>query len=1194
MKRANFEIDEVVKECKLDDILSRRLEEVKIKSEPEPDEPVNRIKAVFIDCMFCGYKHEKLKEKCPAWGKTCKLCKKENHFAKKCKSKKFREPKRNKHRDMRFVGESDKSEGESEEEICGIEELEEVKMVKQSSLLRASVEILSKTGKAVPVTMIVDTGASCCVIGKEELKQVFKIPRLNRSQVKLRCFSGKIVKTVGSTVLKIRNGSCKKEILFQVIEGRQEPILSCNASQEMGFITVHKINCIETKGSKGKTQINEILRKYKDVFLGDGRMKTEVKLETDKTVPLVQEKPRRIPLSIRKRLEEEISDLTKRGLIEKVSGPVQWTSNIVIVKKKKKNEIRICLDPKYLNEALIRKKYQMPTLEEILPELSHAKVFSLLDCKNGFLQVPLQEESRDLTAFWTPNGIFRWKVLPFGITSAPEIFQQKQCEIIQGLDGVEVIADDILVYGVGKDYESALLDHNLKMEMLFKRLQESGVKLNREKAKIAKTSLKFYGQVLTDKGVTIDEEKTEAIRRAKRPENLKELECFLGMIAYHQKFIPNLSALTEPLRTMLNAKSFYWSDEFESTFEKLKNLVANSPVLKYFDINKEVVIQTDASKLGLGGVLLQDEKPVIYVSKSLTETEKRYAVIELELLAILYSCKRLDQYINGKSNVVIESDHLPLKGIFNKPIHQCSKRIQRMRLELLRYDLKIHYKPGKEMLVADYLSRKPVSPPRPDFLEEETVMKIMEKVEKVQLINKEIIEDDSVAEIREHIQKDETSVKLKIAIESGIWCTKDSDLNLFKNYKDELTVQNGLIFKGSRVIIPKSLQKKYLSLLHIGHPGIEAMTWKARQSVFWPGINNQIKLKIQSCQACSVLRIKQQKQPMMSHDIPELPFEIISLDFCECEYNGSKRNILVAVDHYSDFIEFVYMKGTTSRDIILALKMIFARQGIPKEVLTDGAHNFDSREMKDFAKDWNFTLTKSSPYHPKGNGKAESAVKIIKNLIRKTQKSGECLYEAVLEHRNTPNKVGYSPAERLLGRSTRGRLPVPKDELKVKVRTYVPERIKKNRENAKKFYDRSARNLKEVDIGDKVVVQLKPGEKEWIPGSVTNKLAHRKYEVTANNKSYIRNRQLIAPNPHQEDPNPQNNDEKTVSRRTSGATSNRRSLEKDPDFRGFSSNQSASTTVLSNPDRHIEQPTTTRTGRMLKRPIKFNDYVLKI
>ncbi len=358
------------------------------------------------------------------------------------------------------------------------------------------------------------------------------------------------------------------------------------------------------------------------------------------------------------------------------------------------------------------------------------------------------------------------------------------------------------------------------------------------------------------------------------------------------------------------------------------------------------------------------------------------------------------------------------------------------------------------------------------------------------------------------------------------------------------------------------------------------------------------------------MRPAQQKQPMSSHEIPGYPFEVVSMDFCEAIYDGSKRNILVVVDHFSDYIEFVFMKGTASKDVINALKVMFARQGVPKKVVSDGAHNLSSLEMKQFAKEWSFELVNSSPYYPKGNGKAESAVKVLKTLIKKTQASGECLYEAVLEHRNTSNKIGYSPNERLLGRQIRGKLPILKRDLQTRPRKDTSRRIEKNRELMKKHYDRGAKKLMDLRVGDQVVVKLKPGDKRWTKGIVTQKLQHNKYELNINGKKFVRNRQLIAlDHSKRKSQHPENSQFSDV---TSSVPSNRRRfIDLEENFEGFPDNSSSGssrntrrqsldsqTDFLGFPDRSennnqaMEEFQSTRSRRQIRKPAYLKDYVI--
>lgn len=324
------------------------------------------------------------------------------------------------------------------------------------------------------------------------------------------------------------------------------------------------------------------------IFEGDGRMPCKVRFEMDPDIVPVQEGPRRIPIAVRKALKTELDQLEARGIIEKSTHHSEWISNIVLQKKKDKN-IRICLDPQFPNKAIRRPKYQMTTIEEVLPEMANAKVFSILDAKNGYWQVPLHEDSMDITTFWTPYGRYRFRVLPFGISASAEIYQQKQNEIVKGLEGVEAIADDLLVYGIGETYEMALRDHNRKLRNLFERLKENNVKLNKKKMRLAVTEAKFYGHIFTTNGIRPDEVKVDAILNMRKPSNIKETHTFLGMVTYLSKFLPNLTKMTEDLRDIIKTKVFKWSEKHELSFNTIKTLISRAPVLHYYDLKKKIL-----------------------------------------------------------------------------------------------------------------------------------------------------------------------------------------------------------------------------------------------------------------------------------------------------------------------------------------------------------------------------------------------------------------------------------------------------------------------------------------------------------------------------------------------------------------------------------------------------------------------------
>lgn len=239
------------------------------------------------------------------------------------------------------------------------------------------------------------------------------------------------------------------------------------------------------------TTTEDIISKYNDVFEGLGCLPGELHLEVDPDIRPVQQVPRQIPIPLKHKVTEAIRSMEKNGIIKRVTEPTQWISNMVVIEKPGK--LRTCIDPSALNKALRRSHYQMPTIEEILPDIAKAKVFSVLDAKDGYWQVKFEEESSYLTTFWTPLGRFRWLRMPFGIKPAAEEYQRRQHEVLRGLTGVSVIADDILLYGCGDTSEEALTDHDRNLAALLQRAREVNLKLNKKEAETKTIQCPIHG-----------------------------------------------------------------------------------------------------------------------------------------------------------------------------------------------------------------------------------------------------------------------------------------------------------------------------------------------------------------------------------------------------------------------------------------------------------------------------------------------------------------------------------------------------------------------------------------------------------------------------------------------------------------------------------------------------------------------------
>ena len=429
-------------------------------------------------------------------------------------------------------------------------------------------------------------------------------------------------------------------------------------------------------------------------------------------------------------VREELDRMLKNGVIKKVTQPTSWCAPMVPVVKKN-GKIRLCIDLKNLNKAVLRENFALKTLDDIAPNLVGAKYFTTLDAASGFWQIPLHEDSQLLTTFITPFGRYAFKRLPFGINSAPEIFQRKMVELLTGLEGVEVIIDDILVHG------KSLEQHDQRLAKVLNVINEAGLRLNDEKCHYRQKEVTYFGHCIGENGVRPDESKLSAMKNLKPPVNVKELRSVIGMFQYLGRFVYDLSSIMKPMTDLLKLQTVWsWGTDQKESFDTVKRLICESPTLAYYDKDKPVIVSADASSYGLGGVLLQPHeeglKPVAFCSRTLTETERRYSQIEKECLASVYVCEKFSRFLIGLPSFVLYTDHKPLVPLFNsKTIDNTPIRCQRLLLRMMRFNGHVNFVPGKDNIVADVLSRMPQTQENKDL---ELSAEIQQYVDTVQAV----------------------------------------------------------------------------------------------------------------------------------------------------------------------------------------------------------------------------------------------------------------------------------------------------------------------------------------------------------------------------------------------------------------------------------------------------------------------------
>ena len=992
-------------------------------------------------CGICGLVHNR--KQCPAYGKRCHKCNKLNHFSKYCRSS---------NRTTDAIEQCEDPTDSDDAESLFID------AIKNDTELTLSDCYTTLQVEGSAVKFKVDTGSQVNILPLRLYRKLKTQPPLTKSSTKLSGYSGGNLKVVGCSRITCQ----QRPLLFYVVDTTQDPILGLAASQNLGIVKIVLNIAHDTKHP---------VAQFPKLFKGLGCLKTPYHIQTDSSITPVVNPPRNQPVAIRDRLKNTLDDMEKMGVVRRVDGPTDWVNSLVVVEKPKTKKLRVCLDPRHLNNAIRREHFQLPTLEDITTRLSGASIFSKLDANHGYWQIPLSEESQLLTTFNSPFGRYCFQRMPFGIKSAQEVFQKRMCQLIGDLPGVETDIDDILVWGTNQE------EHDSRLAAVLKRCEEINLTLNQDKCLFGVPEVTYIGHILNAEGVKPDPAKVRAIKDMPAPSDKKGVERLLGTINYLAKFIPNMSTITQPVRSLLKSDIiFEWKESQEKAFQEIKEVLSKHPVLAYFDVTKPVTISCDASQSGLGAVILQDSKPIAYASRALTDTETRYAQIEKELLAVVFAFHRFHQYVYGK-DVIVESDHKPLEAITRKQLSAAPPRLQRMLLQLQRYSFSLVYKPGKEMTLADTLSRAYLEDePNSDNLSEDLICAVN------MVLNNLPVSDAKLKAIQQATRADPVMTKLQNVIRLG-WPNNRVEvpqcLRAYWNFREELSEANGIILKGERIVIPTSLRKEMLEKIHASHMGIVKCKRRAKDVLFWPGMGRDIEERIATCETCSQHQLSNTKEPMISDEPPTRPWELVSTDLFHLE----GEDYLLIVDSYSHYIEIVKLKSTTSKTVIEGTKSIFARHGIPRIIKSDNGPQYTSGEYKEFSKNWGFHHVTVSPYYPQANGLAEKSVQIIKRLIKKAKSDGRDPYLSLLEYRNTPiNNVG-SPAQLSMGRRLNSLLPCTSEQLAPQVidPKKVTEATRQVQERNKKYYDRSAKELPGLKPRDAVRVQM--GNK-WVPGTV--------------------------------------------------------------------------------------------------------------
>ena len=819
------------------------------RSPPRNQSDLNKIDTPSSVCYRCGKPGHKSAQ-CRFKNTRCHNCGKEGHLARVCRGGKG-------------VG-GRVRQGQPQDGVKLVEDPTEhtlnqiVADPRQPICVEVELDSLS-------LHMELDTGAAVSLISEKTYRKMFPEMPFQESRTVLKTYSGEPLRVIGQRECRVKIAGQSTKLPLIVVAGEGPSLLGRNWLQVIR-LDWKKINQVK------QCQLSDVLQHYETLFQpGLGILQGyEAKIIVDPEACPRFCKARSVPYAMRTQVEEELERLQEVGIIK----PIQfadWAAPIVPVPKSDGKTIRICGNFKMtVNAASKVDRYPIPKIEDLIARLAGGKLFSKLDMSQAYQQIQLQSESRKLVIINTHRGLFQYKRLPFGVASAPGIFQRVMDSLLTGIPGVTVYLDDILVTGKTEE------DHLSALEEVLKRLSQAGLKLRRDKCVFAVPSVVYLGHKIDAQGLHPVAEKVEALREAPIPRNVTELRSYLGLLSYYSRFLPNLSAKLAPLYLLLKQdRPWKWSVAQDTAFTKSKELLTSSRLLVHFDSKLDIVLACDASAYGIGAVLSHrmpdgQEKPIGFVSRTLTEAEKNYSQMEKEGLSCVYGIRRFHSYLFGR-HFELQTDHKPLLTLFNeqKPISpQASSRIQRWALKLAAYQYKIVYRSTLQHANADAMSRLPIedTPEEPQTTPELVLM--VEKLKDAPI---------TARQIAHWTERDPLLSRVLRYIREG-WPNDNSDdeLKPYWSRRLELSVQDGCILWGGRVVVTSRGREFILAELHGGHPGMSRMKALARGwfggRVWMVWLRRWLKLVQNASNPNRYLR-----RPLCSHGVGQLALGLDSI-----------------------------------------------------------------------------------------------------------------------------------------------------------------------------------------------------------------------------------------------------------------------------------------------------------------------------
>jgi len=1067
---------------------------------PVERKPVNRVKTasqgeqrqhqgrsnLCFNCCQTG--HYAKSDACPARDKKCGNCGEVGHFARACRQGSRRRRngggahwRRRRSASTNRVSESDDLGDDTDGELT------EVRSIRINSISAAQVgrfKLVTCFVDNVPLELIVDTGAKVSILSKAHYTKHLRNHKLSKPAVSLKSFDGKPISCIGCCTVPVQLGDMLLPSFTFYVTELGESMMGVDLFDALGGtieICSKQVQAISPTVSSSSVQLAQFPNLIKDFGTLKGFVHTP---RIDPSVRPVQQKFWHPAISMRDKISAELRRMEGDGIIERVESSA-WTSNIVVARKKD-GGVRLCVNLKDVNKALIPERYPLPTMEELTMKVAGATVFSKIDLKWGYLQLEISKQARQLTAFVTHEGVFQFVRLPFGLATGPSAFQRVIRKIIDGIDGCANILDDILVWG------RTMAEHDERLRRVLQRLDKYNATVRGDKCVIGVSEVEFNGHRVSASGILPLSSNIKALVEIPVPTNQKQLLRFMCTATYYLKFVSEFASMAEPLRRLLKKDiAWSWTPQCQRAFDEIKQAVANPPVLAHFDITADTIVACDASGTALGACLSQmstdgHERPVAFASRALSPAERKYSASEREALACIWACEKWNFYLYGRKFTLV-TDHQALKtlltagGAGHRPL-----RLHRWNDRLQQYNFDVLYRPGKQNFAADCLSRYNEA--------EEASTNQVDSVE----TSDDAVEIDTVfgstsypvvdlTELSAESNRDEHLPLIRQYVIDGWPADKKAvpaDLQPYYAVRDDLsTFADGCVSRGTRAVIPVTLRARMLELAHEGHPGVVRMKQRCRENIWWPGIDKDIEHYVRECTACVISGKSIRPTPLPAKRIPSPsgPWRKVAIDIAG-EFKAAphhQRFLIVAIDCYSKWPEVRCTGNITSAAVIDFLSDLFCRFGTIEELVSDNGPQFISDELQQFLSAHGVRHSKAALYNPQANGEVERFNRVLKEGLKAALADGKTFQQGVRQtlasYRSTPQSTtGVSPAKLMYSFEMRTQLSLLSNNTtqKVQFNDNTKRQVRFSLKEVKA--SRSSRVAKTVDIrpGDSVRIRI--------------------------------------------------------------------------------------------------------------------------